>query len=330
MNKWVQLTVGFLLSFVGLFFAFKNLEVSSISKSFQSLNYFWILASIAALFLSAMVRSLRWRLLLISIKPVELKSLFASTMIGYFGNSALPFKMGEVLRGYYMSTLKNIKTSTVLGSIVLERTCDLVGLIMTFACVSLFYSFDYEIKLSLIFTIFMLSILIFFFLFTFFKKNIFFKKVLNFSKQRSQFFFKLSNMLRSFAKGFNAISSFNVLFMILMYTVALWILFFLSTYFTVLAFGFDLSILEVGVILLLTSLAMSIPAAPGAIGTHHFAAYYVMTTMFLFPEAESQSFAIVLHAVSYVPLAFCGAFYFFSSSLRIFDVLNKEIADEKI
>jgi hypothetical protein len=52
--------------------------------------------------------------------------------------------------------------------------------------------------------------------------------------------------------------------------------------------------------------------------------------MFLFPEAESQSFAIVLHAVSYVPLAFCGAFYFFSSSLRIFDVLNKEIADEKI
>ena len=97
-----------------------------------------------------------------------------------------------------------------------------------------------------------------------------------------------------------------------------------------LAFGFDLSILEVGVILLLTSLAMSIPAAPGAIGTHHFAAYYVMTTMFLFPEAESQSFAIVLHAVSYVPLAFCGAFYFFSSSLRIFDVLNKEITDEKI
>ena len=111
MNKWVQLTVGFLLSFVGLFFAFKNLEVSSISKSFQSLNYFWILASIAALFLSAVVRSLRWRLLLISIKPVELKSLFASTMIGYFGNSALPFKMGEVLRGYYISTLKNIKTS---------------------------------------------------------------------------------------------------------------------------------------------------------------------------------------------------------------------------
>ena len=109
MNKWVQLTVGFLLSFVGLYFAFKNLEVSSISKSFQSLNYFWILASIAALFLSAVVRSLRWRLLLISIKPVELKSLFASTMIGYFGNSALPFKMGRGFKRVLYFDLKKYK-----------------------------------------------------------------------------------------------------------------------------------------------------------------------------------------------------------------------------
>ncbi|GIS36518.1 MAG: hypothetical protein Ct9H90mP7_5260 [Candidatus Neomarinimicrobiota bacterium] len=79
---------------------------------------------------------------------------------------------------------------------------------------------------------------------------------------------------------------------------------------------FICQIFEVGVILLLTSLAMSIPAAPGAIGTHHFAAYYVMTTMFLFPEAESQSFAIVLHAVSYVPWLFVELFTFFQALLE--------------
>ena len=93
-----------------------------------------------------------------------------------------------------------------------------------------------------------------------------------------------------------------------MYTLLLWLLFFLTTYFVIKAFGFDLSLVEVGVILLLTSIAMSIPAA-GAIGTHHFA-YYVMTNMFLFSDIESQSFAIVLHAVSYIPLAFAVHYIF--------------------
>ena len=330
MNRWIQLLFGFALSFVGLFFAFKNLSPSSILKSFQALNYFWILASVFALFLSALVRSLRWKLLLISIKPVELKNLFASTMIGYFGNSALPFKMGEILRGYYISTLKNIKTSTVLGSIVLERTCDLLGLIMTFSVVSIFYSFDLEIKLSLLPLIFLLSLTTILIVYLFFKKNTFFNKILNLSKRKSESFFRITNMLRSFGRGFSSISNFKVLFSILMYTLLLWLLFFLTTYFVIKAFGFDLSLVEVGVILLLTSIAMSIPAAPGAIGTHHFAAYYVMTNMFLFSDIESQSFAIVLHAVSYIPLALCGALYFFSSSLKIFDVLNKEIVDDKV
>ena len=135
-------------------------------------------------------------------------------------------------------------------------------------------------------------------------------------------------MLRSFGRGFSSISNFKVLFSILMYTLLLWLLFF-TTYFVIKAFGFDLSLVEVGVILLLTSIAMSIPAAPGAIGTHHFAAYYVMTNIFHFP-ISNLVFAIVLHAVSYIPLAFCGALYFFSSSLKIFDVLNKEIVDDKV
>ena len=75
---------------------------------------------------------------------------------------------------------------------------------------------------------------------------------------------------------------------------------------------------------------MSVPAAPGAIGTHHFATYYVMNNLLDFNSIDSQTFAIVLHAVSYLPLVAIGAYYFFKSSIQIFDVFEKEFSDEKI
>ena len=64
--------------------------------------------------------------------------------------------------------------------------------------------------------------------------------------------------------------------------------------------------------------------------THHFATYYVMNSLFMFNSIESQTFAIVLHAVSYVPLVIIGSYYFFKSSIQIFDVFNKELIDEKV
>ena len=139
MNRWIQLLFGFALSFVGLFFAFKNLSPSSILKSFQALNYFWILASVFALFLSALVRSLRWKLLLISIKPVELKNLFASTMIGYFGNGILFFRLGELLKAYSISQGNNIRTSESFGVIMLERVIDALTVLFLLICALPFF-----------------------------------------------------------------------------------------------------------------------------------------------------------------------------------------------
>ena len=49
-----------------------------------------------------------------------------------------------------------------------------------------------------------------------------------------------------------------------------------------------------------------------------------------FNSIDSQTFAIVLHAVSYLPLVAIGAYYFFKSSIQIFDVFDKDLSDEKI
>ena len=330
MSRWPKLLLGFFLSFLGLYFSFRNIELNSLTKSFEKINYFWIFVATILLILYTYLRSIRWRLLLFSLKPVSIKDLFASNMVGYFGNSILPFKMGEILRGYAISKNNDLKTSTVLGSIVLERVCDLGGLLLLLLIVTLFYSFPYDIELSLILSAGVILLMLILLWFISFKKEFIMNKIKGTRLMDFKTVISFIKTLSSFSKGFSSLNSFRSFIFVSLITVISWFILYLVTYYTLLSLNLSISWVEIAVVLLLTSMAMSIPAAPGAIGTHHFATYYVMNNLLDFNSIDSQTFAIVLHAVSYLPLVAIGAYYFFKSSIQIFDVFEKEFSDEKI
>ena len=330
MSKWLKLSLGFILSFLGLYFAFQNIDLNDLLKSFESINYFWIFVAIILLILYTYIRSLRWRLLLFSLKLVTIKDLFASNMIGYFGNSILPFKMGEILRGYAISRNNDLKTSTVLGSIVLERVCDLGGLLILLFFVTLFYSFPYDIGLSLLISAAAILIVLILLWFISFKKELIMNKIKGTNLMDFKTVISFIKTLSSFSIGFSSLNSFRSFIYVSLLTTVSWFILYLVTYYTLLSLNLQIGWVEIAVVLLLTSMAMSVPAAPGAIGTHHFATYYVMNSLLGFSSIDSQTFAIVLHAVSYLPLVAIGAYYFFKSSIQIFDVFDKDLSDEKI
>ena len=330
MSKWLKLSLGFILSFLGLYFAFQNIDLNDLLKSFESINYFWIFVAIILLILYTYIRSLRWRLLLFSLKLVTIKDLFASNMVGYFGNSILPFKMGEILRGYAISRNNDLKTSTVLGSIVLERVCDLGGLLILLFFVTLFYSFPYDIGLSLLISATAILIVLILLWFISFKKELIMNKIKGTNLMDFKTVISFIKTLSSFSIGFSSLNSFRSFIYVSLLTFVSWFILYLVTYYTLLSLNLQIGWVEIAVVLLLTSMAMSVPAAPGAIGTHHFATYYVMNSLLGFNSIDSQTFAIVLHAVSYLPLVAIGAYYFFKSSIQIFDVFDKDLSDEKI
>ena len=327
MNKWLKLLIGFSLSFLGLYLSFQNIDINDTVKSFESISYSWILWATILLIVYTYLRSIRWRILLFSLKPVNLKDLFASNMVGYFGNSVLPFKMGEILRGYAISKNNDLKTSTVLGSIVLERVCDLGGLIILLLIVAIFYSFPYDIELSLMISVaVILSVFVLLWIFSF-KKELILNKIKGTRLMNFKTVISFIETLSSFTKGFSLISNMRSFFLVSFLTILSWSILFLVTYSTLKSLNFQTTLIEIAVILLLTSMAMSVPAAPGAIGTHHFATYYVMNNLLGFNSIDSQTFAIVLHAVSYLPLVAIGAYYFFKSSIHIFDVFEQELSN---
>ena len=51
---------GLIVSAVALYFAFKNVPLAELFNYLVSINYFWILPAVAIVFLSFLLRALRW------------------------------------------------------------------------------------------------------------------------------------------------------------------------------------------------------------------------------------------------------------------------------
>ena len=107
----------------------------------------------------------------------------------------------------------------------------------------------------------------------------------------------------------------------------MWIVYFFVTYSVILATNISIDWIGVGIILISTSLALAIPAAPGGLGTYHAAAVYILTSYFFIDRVESQAFAVILHAVGFLPLLLIGFIFFIRSSLHFKDV-SKEVIQE--
>ena len=66
-------------------------------------------------------------------------------------------------------------------------------------------------------------------------------------------------------------------------------------------------------VLVLTSLAMAIPSAPGTIGTFHAAVKFTMVSLLGFGVAVANTYSIILHAYGFLTLTAIGAYYFVNS-----------------
>ena len=96
----------------------------------------------------------------------------------------------------------------------------------------------------------------------------------------------------------------------------IWGIYLLDAYLLQCAFSFRLSFSQVLMVLVLASLAMAIPSAPGMIGTYHFAVKYVIVDLLGYTTDEGNAFAIIMHAYAFILFTFLGAYYFMKSQFH--------------
>ena len=133
------LLLSFLLAALLIWLSLRGVDFAAFIDSLRSAHYGWILPVIGVTLLSHWVRAYRWQALIIALPEdsksrVSVLNLFASVMVGYMVNYAVP-RAGEIARCTYLSTRKKLSFSALLGTVAVERIADLLvlgfGLLIT-------------------------------------------------------------------------------------------------------------------------------------------------------------------------------------------------------
>ncbi|OGR90242.1 MAG: hypothetical protein A2992_07985 [Elusimicrobia bacterium RIFCSPLOWO2_01_FULL_59_12] len=138
--------IGLIISAVCLYFAFRGLSPREIGHALQQANPGWLLVALAVYSGSFFLRVIRWSHLMRSVKSVPAGQLFAPLIIGFFANNLLPFRMGELIRAHVTGKKLGISRTAALGTVILERICDALSFLVIFLTVAFFFPFPEAIR----------------------------------------------------------------------------------------------------------------------------------------------------------------------------------------
>ncbi len=119
-----------------------TIDIGEMWNTLEKANYLLLVPGILAYFLGVWFRAWRWQVLLSGIDEIKIRTLFPIVVIGYMANNILPFRLGELIRGYYLKNKEGIPTATALSTIFVERIMDGLALILILAGSSMSVPFD--------------------------------------------------------------------------------------------------------------------------------------------------------------------------------------------
>jgi hypothetical protein len=252
--------------------------------------YLLLMAVVAMV--SHVLRAERWRMLL---RPtghaVSLTASFLSLMIGYLVNLAIP-RGGEISRCVNLRQLEKTPVEISFGTVVVERIVDVLCLLLLLA---LAFAVEWDKLFFFIQSLpwrsegalpwpWILAL-----------SGALLLAVVAYRWARKHA--RMQQIIRGFRDGLLSVAKLNNKWLFVGYSIAIWALYFLMSYFIVLAFP-ETSRLGPGAVLTLFaigSIAMAAPL-PGGAGSYHTLVPLGLVALYALPEADAIAFVFVFHA----------------------------------
>tara|TARA_Y100001980_G_C14528248_1_gene303935 strand:+ start:676 stop:1593 length:918 start_codon:yes stop_codon:yes gene_type:complete len=301
--------LSFSVATLCLYFAFNQVNIEDIYRALSNANLNYIIAAFITTFITFILRSVRWKILLDSPKNLELQKYISTTHIGYFLNNILPFRAGDFARAKLLSnSSNNIKFSFLVGSLVAEKIIDLwiVGLFSIFL---ILFGFNNVLGLEFSIGILLLYIITSFIIFG---NNSLANKI------QKQF-----SITKNFLDGYLLVSKNKIRLGGI--SILLWCSFVTYMYALLKSINIDLSLQQYIGITVITSIVTSLPVAPAAIGTYHLAVIYFLT-LYGINIDQSQTASILLHSVFLIYTIIFGYIYLSFEKIELKSLIN----DKKI
>jgi len=337
--------IGFGIVFLSIFFL--TTDLSNMISSIKEANYYYFAPGILGYFISLLIRTYRWKLLLKPTKVVPTKRLFPVVIVGYMANNVLPFRIGELIRSFFLYKRERINTATGLTTIFVERLMDAISLLLLIGVSAVFIplpdtvtalSKTMDINENLLISIFVLpfaGMFIMVILAAIFRKRTEFLIRLAISPLPSRVARKSYDVAVKLLDGFEALREKRILFGTLLLSIPIWLCESVLFYFIIMSLGINTYIdntssMIAGSVLVtgITNIGSSVPAAPGGIGLFEVIARetLVLIPKFSIPRSEAAAFAAVTHLCLLIPVTLLGQILLWFNGSSILSVA-KDIKD---
>jgi uncharacterized protein (TIRG00374 family) len=133
MRPRVRTALVLLLTVALLAYFLRDADMSEVWAETRRADPLDLLLALGATGVTYLLRALRWQYLLAPIGGSRFATAFRTTVIGFAASSLLPARAGEVIRPYLLARRERLSATSAFATIILERLLDLVTVLMLFA-----------------------------------------------------------------------------------------------------------------------------------------------------------------------------------------------------
>ena len=272
------------------------------------------------------LRALRWQYLLAPIGRTHFMNAYRTTVIGFAASFLLPARAGEVLRPYLLARREQLSPTAAFATIILERLLDLVTVLLLFglfvvlvdpASLSGDPSMYARVKMGGLMaagaSIVGLGVLF---------------ALAGHPERLGRWALKVERVLparlaravagfvETFAQGLAVMRQPGRLLVSLLLSFPLWLSIAAGIWITSRAFHMTFGYLGSFLVMTLLVVGVAVPT-PGQVGGFHTMYRIAVVTFFGVPETTAVGAAIVLHAVSFVPVTLLGLVFMAREGLSL-------------
>lgn len=301
----VRVIAGLIISLLCLYLAVRGADLAAVASMFATVQVVYLVPMTILLVVAFILRAIRWQCLLAPVKVVSVNSLFASTMIGFMANNILPFRAGEVVRAYSISRTENISITSSLASLIVERLFDgvvislfMLPLLLFIALPAWLVNFNYLLLLVYLVVGGGAVCLIW-------RRERIYEWI---AKRR------WGTLIRNFTAGLEVCTNGKQIVWSGCLSLGHWLVIAAYYYLLFIACGLSLSFLAAVALVVIVSIGIMLPAAPGYVGSFQ---YFTVVGLSLFSvtREEALGYSLIAHAGQFIPVTAIGLLYFCRQSV---------------
>jgi uncharacterized protein (TIRG00374 family) len=324
----IGLAVGLLAVFL------READFGKVWSAVVSARADFLVLSLALTALTFLIRAERWQYLLSPLGPTRFMTCFRTTVIGFAASAVLPARAGEVIRPYLLARQEGLKATATFATILVERILDLVAVLLLLLAFLLFFDPGVESRDSRVFgairfgslimaPIALVTLAVMFFM-AGHPERLHGWLLKAEAVLPARIVAALARLARTFAEGFAAVRSPQRLIAATGWSIVLWMSIAGGIWAVAVAFGISMPFTGGWLMLAPLVVGVAVPT-PGGVGGFHEAFRVGATSFFGADNDVAVGAAIVLHAISVIPVTLAGLLFIIQDGLKLGGIARGEI-----